>query len=42
VAGLCQTTFTFQQTGLLGLLLNTDHKTELHSSPYSSRPPPPA
>jgi hypothetical protein len=42
VAGLCHTTVTFQQTGVLGLLLNTDRKRELHSSPYSSRPPPPA
>ncbi|HEY2234292.1 MAG TPA: hypothetical protein VGK01_12540 [Candidatus Angelobacter sp.] len=42
VAGLCHTTVTFQQTGVLGLLLNTDRKRELHSSPYSSRPPPSA
>jgi hypothetical protein len=42
VAGLSHTTVTFQQTGVLGLLLNTDRKTELHSSPYSSRPPPSA
>jgi hypothetical protein len=42
VAGVCHATITFQQTGVIGLPLETDHKTELHSSPYSSRPPPSA
>jgi hypothetical protein len=40
VAGVCHINITFQQTGLLGLLLETDGKAEQHSSPYSSRPPP--
>jgi len=40
VATLPHTKITFQQTGTLALLLETDCKTELHSSPYSSSPPP--
>ncbi|HKD79354.1 MAG TPA: hypothetical protein VKH81_06640 [Candidatus Angelobacter sp.] len=40
VTGLCHTNVTFQQTGFLSLLLAIDRKTDLHSSPYSSRPPP--
>jgi hypothetical protein len=42
VASVCHTNVTFQQAGLLGLLLKTDGKSEQHSSPYSSRPPPAA
>jgi hypothetical protein len=40
VASLSHTKITFHQTGTLALLLETDCKAELHSSPYSSRPPP--
>jgi hypothetical protein len=40
VASTCHTSVTFQQTGVLRLLLETDGKTEQHSSPYYSRPPP--
>jgi len=42
VAGTCHMHVTLRQTGVLKLLLKTEHKTELHSSPYSSRPPPAA
>src|SRR5882724_2618595 len=42
VAGTCHVTVTLRQTGVLKPLLKTEHKTELHSSPYSSRPPPAA
>ncbi len=42
VATAAHTNIIFQQTGVLGLLLKTEHKTELHLSPYSSRPPPSA
>jgi hypothetical protein len=42
VASVAYTSTTFQQTGILSLLLSTDRKAELHSSPYSSRPPPSA
>jgi hypothetical protein len=42
VAGICHTNVTFQQTGALRLQLKAGRKTELHSSPYSSRPPPSA
>jgi hypothetical protein len=40
VAASCHTSVTFQQTGVLRLLLETDSKAEQHSTPYSSRPPP--
>ena len=40
VAGICHISVTFQPTGFLTPLLKTDRKTELHSSPYCSRPPP--
>jgi hypothetical protein len=40
VATACHTSVTFQQTGVLRLLLETDGKTEQYSSPYYSRPPP--
>jgi hypothetical protein len=42
VAGICHTSVTFELTGFLAPLLKTDRKTELHFSPYSSRPPPAA
>jgi len=42
VTGICHITVILQQSGSLGLLLAIDRKTELHSSPYSSRPPPAA
>jgi len=42
VAVYCQTNIFLRQTGVLKPLLKTEHKTELHSSPYSSRPPPAA
>jgi hypothetical protein len=40
VTGFSHTNVVLQQTGLLGPLLAIDRKTDLHSSPYSSRPPP--
>jgi hypothetical protein len=40
VTGFSPTNVVLQQTGLLGPLLTIDRKTDLHSSPYSSRPPP--
>jgi hypothetical protein len=40
VASLPHTKITFHQAGTLALPLETDCKTELHSFPYSSRPPP--
>jgi hypothetical protein len=40
VVSFCRTSVTFQQLGLLGLLLEADGKAEQHSSPYASRPPP--
>lgn len=40
VASVSHTSITFQQTGVLLLLLETDCKTELYSSSYYSRPPP--
>jgi hypothetical protein len=40
VTGFCPTSVIFQRTGFQGLLLTVDRKTDLHSSPYSSRPPP--
>jgi hypothetical protein len=40
VVAFCHTSVSFQQTGVLVLPLKADRKTELHSSPYSSRPPP--
>jgi hypothetical protein len=42
VAASSHTSVTFQQTGVLSLLLEIDGKAEQHSSPYSSRPPPTA
>jgi hypothetical protein len=42
VAGFYHTNVTFRQTDVLKPLPKTQHKTELHSSPYSSRPPPAA
>ena len=42
VASFLHTSITFQQAGTLTLLLETDCKTEPHSSPYSPRPPPQA
>lgn len=42
VTGFCRIKVTFQQTGVLRLPLTIDRKTDLHSSPYSSRPPPAA
>jgi hypothetical protein len=40
VASSCHISVTFQQIGLLSLLMETDTKAEQHSSPYASRPPP--
>jgi hypothetical protein len=42
MAGSCHASVTFQPAGFLSPLLETDRKTDLHSSPYSSRPPPSA
>jgi len=42
VAGFCHMHVTLRQISVLKLLLKTEHKTEAHSSPYSSRPPPAA
>ena len=42
VAGFCHTNVTFLRIGVLTPLPKTDRRTELHSSPYSSRPPPTA
>ena len=42
VAGSCHMVVILRQTGVLKPLLKAQHKTELHSSPYSSRPPPAA
>jgi hypothetical protein len=42
VAGSCHMIVTLRQIGVLKPLLKTEHTTELHSSPYSSRPPPAA
>jgi len=40
VTGFCPTSVILHRTGFQGLLLTVDRKTDLHSSPYSSRPPP--
>ena len=42
VTGFCHTTVTLRQAGFQSLQLAIDRKTDLHSSPYSSRPPPAA
>lgn len=42
VTGICHITVILRQSGSLALLLEIDRKTDLHSSPYSSRPPPTA
>jgi hypothetical protein len=42
VTGFCHTSVMLQRTGFQGPLLTMDRKTDLHSSPYSSRPPPTA
>ncbi|HKR95054.1 MAG TPA: hypothetical protein VJW55_06820 [Candidatus Angelobacter sp.] len=42
VTGICHITVILQQSGSLALLLGIERKTDLHSSPYSSRPPPAA
>jgi len=42
VAGTCHMHVTLRQAGVLKPLPKEERKTELHSSPYSSRPPPAA
>ncbi|HZS28954.1 MAG TPA: hypothetical protein VFB76_17125 [Candidatus Angelobacter sp.] len=42
VTRICHVAVILRQSGSLALLLAIDRKTDLHSSPYSSRPPPAA
>ena len=42
VTGFCHINVIFQHAGFQSLPLAIDRKTDLHASPYSSRPPPAA